>query len=191
VVLWYLRSTVRELGSPQACLDGTYQYALLNAVERRVIEEQLNYHRANAVTLARMSHWLHKSTNTSFILALGILLLYFIGWPLGRIWELLGKIFSHYPSSIMHSVTFTVAFLPALGAALAGIRDTGDFQGSAHRSARTITALENLRFDLESAKRNVSLDESSTILVAIAQVLSEDLAAWQSIYSAKRLNLPV
>ncbi len=44
--------------------------------------------------------------------------------------------------------TFCAVFLPALSAALASIRETGDFEGFALRSERTAQALEELRTKL-------------------------------------------
>jgi hypothetical protein len=190
--LWYSRATARELGLPHSVWDGTYQYALLTAVDRHVITDQLDYHRPNAHTLSRMNRWLQGSTNGCFIATSGVLILYFFGWPWSYYvggWP--HELFDRFPHGIIHLVTFLAAFLPAFGAALAGIRETGDFHGFAHRSARTVTALENLGSDLARAKREVSLEDTSDILVRTAQVLTEDLAAWQSLYSAKRLNLPV
>jgi hypothetical protein len=60
-------------------------------------------------------------------------------------------------------------------------------------SARTVTALENLKIELDQAKRTVSLNDTRNVLfaVAVAQALTEDLVAWQSLYSGKRLQLPV
>jgi hypothetical protein len=185
--LWYSRATARELGLPQGILDGTYQYALLTAVDRHVITDQLDYHRPNAHTLSRMNYWLQRLRDGCFMLTLAILFIFVLAWLSKFFWGSLED-FLH---GIMHWVTFLAAFLPAAGAALAGIRETGDFHGFAHRSARTVTALENLGSDLARAKREVLLDDTNDILVRTAQVLTEDLAAWQSLYSAKRLNLPV
>lgn len=189
--LWYLRATVRELGLPHGVLDGTYQYALLTAVERHVVKDQLKYHQRNASTLSRMNDLLHKMIDGCFIMTLTILVLFFLIWPIGlrSVW-LQDKI-NIYRGEIMHSMTFIAALLPALGAALAGIRDTGDFHGFAHRSVRTVTALKNVELDLITAKHVVSLDDTNSVLVATAEVLTEDLAAWQSLYSGKRLTLPV
>jgi hypothetical protein len=140
-----------------------------------------------------MDELLRKATVWCFGLTGFVLLVFALGW-----W-ILRDILAIHPSSetvslvtlIMSVATFVAGFLPAAGAALAGIRETGDFHGFAHRSARTVTALENIASDLPRAKREVLLDDAGDILVRTAQVLTEDLAAWQSLYSAKRLNLPV
>jgi hypothetical protein len=190
--LWYLRATIRELGLPQSVIDGTYQHALLAAVERHVIADQLNlYHRPNAATLARMNARLHKLIFACFIGTLAILIAFWLCWPASWFWSPAGTWFRQHAAAIMHGVTLGAALLPALGAALAGILETGDFRGFARRSARTVSALEHLQTGLDRARRTVSLDDTSAVLVATAQVLTEDLAAWQALYTEKRLNLPV
>ena len=88
-------------------------------------------------------------------------------------------------------MTFLSAGLPALGAAVAGIRVHGDFEGSAERSARMVKELEWLTADYEGAiARGVILNESAEMLIKTAGVMSEDLDVWQALYGRKRLALP-
>ena len=88
-------------------------------------------------------------------------------------------------------VTFLSAGLPALGAAVAGIRVHGDFEASIRRSARTLDQLAELTDDYASAANDdADLDDTAELLIATARVLSEDIAAWQDLYGRKRLTLP-
>jgi hypothetical protein len=217
--LWYLRATIREIGLPSAVLNGTYQNDLLIAVEKHVIDDQLGYNKGTATALARMHRLLHVFGDFCFILT-GILLGVFfaayivylagefcagksiadlIGWhhgspALGTI-ELCGA--SPWSEKLGHvlfvsksSVTFFAALLPALGAAVFGIRETGDFEGFAKRAARTAEKLGELKHDVAKARRKLALDSTTGTLLATAQVLSEDVGAWQSVYGRKQLNLP-
>ncbi len=191
-LLWYLRATVRELGLPQGVLDGTYQSELLSSVQQHVISDQLDYHRTNAHTLHRMSQLLHKFTDRCFLATVLVLVMFLLCWPLYRSgWPIKRGVVESHALWISNLFTFFAAFLPALGAAFAGIRETGDFHGFAQRSARTVANLENRESDLARAKRTLALDDTRNVLVATSQVLTEDLAAWQSLYSEKRLTLPV
>src|SRR5262249_48018261 len=137
--LWYLRATVRELGLPSGVFDGTYQDALLAAVSNCVIlgeDGQLEYHKENAATLRRMSSWVRRTTDVCFALTLGILVAFFviivpIAWIFGP------AVFIEGNALLLASaVTFSAAFFPALGAAVAGIRETGDFESFGNRSAK-------------------------------------------------------
>jgi hypothetical protein len=44
--------------------------------------------------------------------------------------------------------------------------------------------------DVAVAKQKLMMDTTTSVLLQTAQILSEDLGAWQSIYGRKRLNLP-
>jgi hypothetical protein len=62
-ILWYLRATMREIGLPNAKLDGTYQWRLLNATLSHEIagpEGQIAYHRANSESARLIDHRLHQ-----------------------------------------------------------------------------------------------------------------------------------
>ena len=87
-------------------------------------------------------------------------------------------------------ITFLAALLPALGAAVFGIRETGDFEGFAKRAARTAEKLEQVRHDIAKAKRRLALESTTAALLTTARVLSDDVGAWQSVYGRKQLGLP-
>jgi len=193
--LWYLRATLREIGLPKGVLDGTYQDALLTAVHDHVIASdngQIEYHRRNAAALRRMNAWLRNTIDFCFGLTLAILIVAVVIFPLAIFGKLGLSILAGEPALVVASaVTFSAAFFPALGAAIAGIRETGDFESFSNRSVQTVVALENLTDELKEAKVLVSLDDTGNVLFSTAQILSEDLAAWQSLYGGKRLNLPL
>jgi hypothetical protein len=183
-LLWYLRATVRELGLPYAVLDGTFQRRHLGSVERHVIADQLGYHQRNALALARMDASLLLLTNAFFV-ATGLLVLPWLPTYLGYSSSLKYWLFCH-----MHVLTFFAAVLPALGAALAGIRETGDFERFADRSSKTAVALRNLQRDIAAVRRTLSIDDTGRVLISLASILAEDRAVWQAIYGRKRLHLP-
>jgi hypothetical protein len=95
----------------------------------------------------------------------------------------------HHLISMKDILTFSVAFLTALGAAFAGIREAAEFESSAEHSAKAAVALQNLKGDIAQARHELTLDMTSEALLKTAQVLTEDLAAWQSVYGRKQLNL--
>jgi hypothetical protein len=191
--LWYLRATVREIGLPTAELHGTYQYALLTAVHDQVIageKGQIEYHRHNAAVLRCVNTWLRGATDVCFGLTLAILIAFLAIFPFAI--GLMQRFFESEPALILASlVTFSAAFFPALGAAIAGIRETGDFESFSNRSAQTVVALANLLDELKEAKVLVSIDDTGNVLFSTARIMTEDLAAWQSLYGGKRLNLPL
>jgi hypothetical protein len=185
---WYLRVTIRELGLPDALLDGAYQDRLLGAVEEHVVAEQLGYHNPNARTLAKMDAWLHRLMRIPFFIVISAVLLFLLIFAVRKItsWPL----DSLFWSQLAALATFLAAILPAWSAAFAGIRETGDFEGFAQRSELTARQLEELQRDsLPAARKIVSLNDTASVLTAAAQILTEDLATWQSLYGRKKLDL--
>jgi hypothetical protein len=217
--LWYFYATVREIGLPNALLDGAYQKSMLEFFSKHVVANQIKWNERNAETLLRMHDWLHRAGAACFLLTCVILVFFFVGWGLYAVGMLmdgknLGDIVGVGGTAILienvkqpgtmspietlglwlfalkNWVTFGAALLPTFGAAFAGIRDTADFMRFANRSRETAAALQDLQRDVAHAKRKLSLDVTGNVLLSTAQVLSEDLTAWQSVYGHKRLDLP-
>jgi hypothetical protein len=214
--LWYLRATIRELSLPSVVLDAPYQKDLLAATRTHVIDGdfgQLKYNTDTAKVLARMHRLLHVFGDFCFILTAVLLGAFFAAYMLylfGEVFsgkdllELIGLHAAHSSTEphtwsaalgerldkLKSYVTFLAALLPALGAAVFGIRETGDFEGFSKRAARTAEKLAEIKRDMERPNRRFTLDTTSATLLATAQVLSEDVGAWQSIYGHKQLNLP-
>jgi hypothetical protein len=85
---------------------------------------------------------------------------------------------------------FFAALLPAAGAAFASIRETGDFNKVAMQSAATAANLQEMQDAFEQGLERLRFDHTDELLRRTAQVLTEDLSAWQSVYGHKRLELP-
>ncbi|MDU1493728.1 MULTISPECIES: hypothetical protein [Bradyrhizobium] len=194
-VLWYLRATIREIGLPSASLDGTYQRSLLGALDRLVVTTQRNWHQGNAAALRRMDQWLHRFADGCFLLTAVVLGAFLLGCACQEALQLWGDhaaaewLSGHLVAST-NLLTFFAALLPAFGAAAAGVRETGDFGKVAERSTKTVEALNEISGDIKKARSTLRLDETGDMLLTTAQILTEDLAAWQSVYGHKRLELP-
>jgi hypothetical protein len=87
-------------------------------------------------------------------------------------------------------VTFAAAFLPAIGAAFAGIQETGDFEGLALSSDKTAKALQAIKRRIGEIIEHPTLETTGAVFLSTTEVLTEDLGAWQSIYGRKHLGLP-
>jgi hypothetical protein len=189
---------MREIGLPNATLDGTYQWRLLNATLTHEIEGrdgQVAYHRANSANAERIDHVLHRSGVgcfvATFLILLAFLVTYGVEWMMGAAPEAHGSCFDNPLLCAKPWVTFLAAGLPALGAALAGIRVQGDFEGSRERSLAMLAELDRLAEDYRTAEsRRIDLEETAKLLIATAQTMSGDVDAWQELYGRKRLTLP-
>jgi uncharacterized protein DUF4231 len=192
---WYLRATMREVGLPTAALDSSYQLRLLKATMTYEVDEQIKYHDGNSKSVHAIDHMLHRAGSACFYLTAGVLLLFLLAAAAKLV----------VPSIDMPSheggtsplgwfkliIIFVSAGLPALGAALAGIRVQGDFEGSQLRSELTSEALKSLQREYRVAMdHELNLDETADMLIRTARLMSEDLDAWQDLYGRKRLTLP-
>jgi hypothetical protein len=198
-VLWYIRATMREIGLPTATLDADYQWQLLRATRTCEVEEQIEYHTGNQGSMHRIDMVLHYVGIACFFLTFAALAFFLFGygyeWMFGSLAEaannkpMTGP--GNLPVLLKPWMIVVTAGLPALGAALAGIRVQGDFEGSMERSAHTLDALEDLKEDYKAAMNQASgLDDTAELLISTARLMSEDLAAWQDLYGRKRLTLP-
>src|SRR5262245_42716555 len=191
-MLWYVRATMREIGLPGTMLDGAYRRALLEATCKEEIDGpqgQLAYNKHNIEAAHEIDHFLHRLGIGCFLLTAVILAIFLALYWLDR--QGASATIESLLLAAKPFVTFLSAGLPALGAAVAGIRVHGDFEASARRSARTLDQLAGLSDDYASAtKSEADLDDTAELLIATARVFSEDIAAWQDLYGRKRLTLP-
>jgi hypothetical protein len=193
---WYFRATVREIGLPAATLDGTYQWHVLEATLEEEIggaEGQLAYHRANRDSARRLDHVLHRAGLCLFGITVFALLGFILGYAFDPVYawatQSEGPLKNALDAAKPLLVVVTVG-LSSLGAALAGIRVHGDFEGSAERSAHMVDHLEVHKHDyLNLTAHNANLDATGEILIRTARIMSEDLAAWKDLYGRKRLTL--
>ena len=191
-MLGYIRATMREIGLPTAKLDGAYQWQVLNATLQTEIlgdEGQLAYHKSNAGSAHRLDHMLHVIGMGCFFITFAVLLLFLIAdvVALTAHAEGLSELLVHS----MSLITFFTAGLPALGAAVSGIRVHGDFGSSAERSHHVAELLDYLaKGYAQTNGRDIGLEQTAQMLISAARIMSEDLDSWQELYGRKPLILP-
>ena len=194
--IWYVRATMREIGLPHATLDEAYQRLLLQATRDEEVKKQIAYHHDNSHAMEKIDHFLHKAGNLCFLITLWMLIAYLMIYATYLVLSSLGiGLIANFLDGLLSlaksGMIVLAAGLPALGAALAGIRVQGDFDGTHERSSRMVGELSALEQDYDAAiARQPGLDATADMLIETARVMSEDLAAWQDLYGRKRLNLP-
>lgn len=182
-VLWYFRATMRELAMPAGDFGADYQRKVLSAVIPAELEPQIKYHSDNMTGLRGLHRGLHVMGDSCFVVTLVVL----VGF-LGVWWS-----DSIDPDTLAHLapyVTWITAFLPALGAAFAGIRFTADFEGFAERSAQTGSELDALRQRCDLALDRLDFDMTANVLFESARIMAADINGWTTLYSRKHLTLP-
>ena len=192
-VLWYLRATMREIGLPAAVIDGAFGWRLLNATLTDEIRGQFGYHNANSTSAHRVDRMLHGLGMLCFSFTFLVLMVFAVGYTY-MLWTGVAAQEASWPPWIhwlkLHMI-FVSAGLPALGAALAGIRVHGDFEGSKGRSDAMLNTLKVLELDCQRAmSQTINLDETASLLLRAAREMSVDVHAFQELHGRKRLVLP-
>lgn len=187
-ILWYVRATLREIGLPSVRLDAE---ALRTTVDLALAEEigssergQIAYHESVKATFEKIDHKLHRLGEYFFWATLGAGVLFFVLMFFGDD--------EHHSWAYSYKPLATVlgGALPAIGAALFGIRATGDFRAAERQSQRMIRRLTHLRAHLEHARNHPDRALTIQLLAELTQTLAADLSVWSLIYTQRELHLP-
>lgn len=181
---WYLRAIDRELGLPNVRVRPEILLASL-AHLRAAVTAQLDYHRANAPRYHHVEHRLHIWGLVFFFGTLAVCVLHFPGV---------------LPHSVAERLTFFSAFLPALGAGLAGLKNQGEFRRLARRSHamqeqldRALGEVDELerrvKEGLPTAERQLSTDVAA-LLADWARVLVGEVLDWRVVFLDRPLEPP-
>jgi len=181
-VSWYVRSIERLLPLPNRVTNLSY----LAEVRRAVVEAELNgqiaYHHANGRRMESVAHRLHVNgvflfaapvaVGVSFLAAFAVQC--FIGWP--------------WAENIRFFVTVLTAAFPTFGAALNAVRVQGDFETVGERSKTTAARLATVRDALQGEP--LEFPRLADRTQHAAEVMSSDLAEWQTLSRTRPLGLP-
>lgn len=177
---WYAAAFWRGMGCP----DGRLDTATLDLLSRLTIDEelrpQIDYHRVNAKRMRHVEHRLHGLANIFFAITLVSLIVFLLGVALR-----IGPELMHLVAT---PLVFVTAGLPALGAALHGIREQGEFARTSIRSGATAGALEKLASDL--GQRPIVLTRASSLAEEAVRIMLDDVGEWRMAYEMRDLALP-
>jgi hypothetical protein len=150
---WYARGIERSLNLPHIVVDRTYLLASLEDLEAQLggPDGQLAFHQTTASRASRIEHRLHMSEVTLLILTLSCCCQHLAQsfWP-------------NWLHVSGHLLTFCCAFFPAVGAAIAGISNQGEFRRIAQRSASMAERLSHQLEEIRNLKQRVMNPETSS-----------------------------
>lgn len=173
----YVNATARAIGLPSGRVDNGYLKCVRDALIR-LIDDQIGYLRSEAVRMHKLEHRLHLAGTALFaftaLTCAGFLML-----KVGV---------SHAVAPYSSLATIIGAALPAIGAAIYGIRMQGDFAGIAERDSELAAELATIRAVAEAD--TVSFDTLSRRVRRVSSLLTEDLGSWLQTYRARPLALP-
>jgi hypothetical protein len=180
---WYARATAREIGLPSGRIDDRY-LACVRADLLGLIEDQLGYLKSDAHRMHELDHRLHRLGTILFAVTAaacgGMLMIKLASAGLPSLYSVA------QPAGV--AATILGASLPAIGAAIYGIRTQGDFGGIAARNqslARDLAFMRNAILD-----EPLEFDTLSRRGQHTTKLLTRSLASWLQTSNARPLTLP-
>jgi hypothetical protein len=200
--LWYLRATMREIGPPDGQLDAAAIHAILWGTRTEELQPQREYHKGIIRVFERIEHVIHWMELS--IVALTVLVLASFVVVVCWYWFDQARTTGDYafvfkdgecgPMAWIYQlkpyVSIIAAGLPAIGAALGGIKFTGEFRSTALRSAAMVSAIDDLEERYDAMLRGTKFKDARRLLLTTASVLSEDINAFRAIFGQRNLTLP-
>jgi len=187
----YARNALRDVGLPIARVGKAYLAAVLAMLRDHHVAPQRAYHETKASRLERVHAGLDHLAEGLFVAAVVSVATYLVLASLNALGGLDEETLRHAAKY------FTVlgVVLPTLGGAIAGIRYFGDFERFAAISEVTAEKLSLIeaRIDLLMAAPVDRLEYSSVaeLIHATDEVVVEEIENWQSVFSGKRISVPV
>jgi len=188
---WYVRAVERALGLPSALVNKAHLEACLSHL-RTELAQQATFHEINAGRCHRIEERLHLLGMTLLALTLSCCGLHF----LPTFWHGL-----HYPEWLFALLTFFCGFAPALGAALAGIFNQGEFRRIGKRSEAMheqlgllLERIENLRGKLNgvaSQSPNQFSPWAAALAGDAARLLINEVLDWRVVFLDQPLIPPI
>ena len=174
---WYAAAIWREMEGPSGITTHMDYRELAKDVMEEQIVPQAKYHQVNAHRMEKLDHRLHEIGN------------FLMGGVIAACVMFLAAYipFEHFVKKMTTSFVFLTAGLPAVGAAVFGMRGHGEHLLAASRSENTATALQRNAARLKHAFRN---DLLAAELEKTAAIMLADLNEWTVSYRERSLEIP-
>ena len=160
---------------PSAAL--TNARSLSGTIVREELRPQVAYNTTNSGQMHKLDHRLHLTSILLFALTI-----------IGCVTSVVVNVVLHDPQLSQNTVFVVVAAgLPAIGAAIFGIRMQGDFGSTEERSRGTADNLNRIADALEHP--DVTLARSTDLVEAAAATMLNDVSEWRRAYQKRTLQL--
>jgi hypothetical protein len=185
---WYVRAVERDLGLMSATMNSAHLLEFLDHLLELVLGQR-QWHHTNAERCDRIEKRLHLTGLVllwATVLAVGLHLLFALAPALAPPW-------------LPRALTFLCGFLPALGAALYGITNQGEFRRIEKRSRAMGEHLKDLherardlKQDLERGQAQDGLPSRRVVALAtdVAQLMAGEVLDWRVVFLDRPLTQP-
>ncbi|GGB20805.1 hypothetical protein GCM10011380_07980 [Sphingomonas metalli] len=177
------RDIARRIALPSGRIDAAYLGEAHDSLVA-LLDDQIGYVERESGRMHRLEHRLHRFGGLLFTIT-ALVCVCVLGVEL--VWTFL----LHEPGvehALPLGVTVVSASLPAIGAAVYGIRMQGDFAGAAERNAALATQLTALRRIAQDEPPE--FDALRRLIRRTAEMLTADVSQWSRATRARPLSLP-
>jgi hypothetical protein len=177
---WHFRAIDREVGLPSARVTPAYVKDCLGYVAK-VVRNQVDFHQRNTEQSKRIEHRLH-SAGLFLFAATGLII---------AVHVFLQTLEPH--EWVEYGLSFFCATLPAIGAALAGISNQGEFARISKRSSAMQEQLKHMSADLEKLLERetaVPSKDATRSTLRIAQTMVDEVLDWRVVFLDRPLVTP-
>ncbi|MGC9371247.1 MAG: hypothetical protein ACP5DX_17060 [Paracoccaceae bacterium] len=183
-VAWYVRSSLREIAPPTAVIGPDNLRSVIDVAIHCEIDDQIAYHQRNAKKMHVLDHRMEKTAVAllSFTLLVGAAFLAIYGYALITHEKIFAK------EIAKPWATFLGGALPVFGAALFGIRATGDFRSSFKQSVRMVDELQELKRHLKGQRAAPHRPLLHRTLAQVTRTMANDLHFWGMLYRERALE---
>ena len=178
---WYAQATARAINICHGEVDRD-RVLFVKRQSLNLLEDQIRYHQANRRRMKAVDHRLHQVGEGLFILTI----ISGIGWLIAKLLHL-----EHTMILGADATTLAVvlgALLPAIGAALYGIRKQGDFAGSSERSRVSMDKLLKLRLAIERDPPDYR--RLTDRVRRMGEIMLAEVDEWRLLCAIRPLELP-
>jgi hypothetical protein len=174
---WYAAAVWRQMDWPTGELTQSSIHELAENVVTEQLLPQASYHKVNAERMHKLDHRLHEIGNFLMGAVIASCFLYIVTYFMFHEWAV----------AATGAFIFLTAGLPAISAAVFGMRGHGEHLLAASRSAHTVAALTANAQRLRQANK---LDKLSAELETSAAIMLSDLNEWTATYRERSLEIP-
>jgi hypothetical protein len=192
---WHMRAIARATGIPQVRVTPVYVNDCLHNLAKVVSDPrggQLAFHENNEKRSENIAHRLHVTSFILFlltILGIGFHLVLAHAETFSALHWLHDVLSQHSREALQRWLVLASATLPALGAALAGINNQGEFSRLAKRSAGMVDgfkrfrdSIQTLRTSAAGAANTPKLSEVIPLARDVADMMIDEVSDWRVVF---------
>ena len=190
---WLTDAYINKVGIVDLRLDPHRMSQYIRFILDHIIDDQINYHNGNQ----RHLQHIHRRLESLGTIAFGLALLSSFGLTSVLSFESFSsRLSAEHFEKLVHSLQALCAALPALGAAVTGIRFQGEFERFAHRSGQSHAALLRLKDQFNDLFTHCEMHKETPsttpifeslwiLLERLEHLIVNDLNDWRLVYESR------